>query len=66
MIYRKVVKSDVFKFHLANIKILAGIVISEKLRLKFLSYTAGIKGPDNGELAGSRGCKVLGVGGVTS
>ena len=41
-------------------------MISEKLSLKFLSYTAGIKGPDNGELAGSRGCKVLGVGGVTS
>lgn len=44
---------------LANIKILASFVICEKLSFKFLSYTACIKGPDDSELAGSRGARFL-------
>ena len=66
MIYRKVVKSDVFKFQIPCICTLAAFVISEKLSLKFLSYIAGIKVLDNGEVAGNEGRQILGVGGVTS
>jgi len=46
MIYRKVVKSDVFKFQIpCRICTLAAFVISaKKLGLKFLSYIAVIKG----------------------